>query len=95
MTNKEAASLVAQALMQGLALTVACPNGDTLTAGRRSSAVGPSFFHALRWGRSRFADPSGREVARNTTPAFLAPEIVENCGRGNAALAARRAMGHA
>ncbi len=95
MTNKEAASLVTKALVAGHTLTIACPNGDTLTVGRKGHAVkeGAShWFHALRWGRSRFADPCGREVASDPAAMFIAASVVEHCGRGNAVQAARKVL---
>lgn len=95
LTNREAAALVAEALTAGHVLTVQCSNGDTLTIGRKGDAVqrGTSgWFHALRWGRSRFADPSGREVASDPMAMFIAGDVVEHCGRGNAAQAARKAL---
>lgn len=91
-TDRWAAALVARALEAGHTLTVTCPNGETLTAGRKSAAVGPVWYHALRWGRSRWADPSGREVAEDPIPSFVAWSVVEHCGRGKAAQAARRLL---
>jgi hypothetical protein len=96
LTNREAASLVTQALDAGHVLTVQCGNGDTLTVGRKPHAVqdGTShWFHALRWGRSRLADPCGREVASDPTAMFIAGDVVNHCGRGSAAQAARKALG--
>lgn len=95
MTNIEAAKLVTQALTAGHILTVSCPNGDILTVGRKANATaqGLGWFHALRWGRSSFADPNGREVASDPMAMFIAGDVVEHCGRGNAARSARKALG--
>jgi len=95
MTNIEATKLVTEALNAGHVLTVPCPNGDNLTVGRKADAAaqGPGWFHALRWGRSRFADPGGREVASDPMAMFIAGDVIEHCGRGNAARSARKALG--
>jgi len=89
LTNADARSLVAQALTTGRPMTIPCPNGDTVTAGRWTPAVGAGGYQALRWGRSRLADLCGREVACWARAADLAADVVEHCGRGNAARAAR------
>lgn len=88
MTTAQATALVAKALSTGKPLTVQCPNGDVLTAGRRHDG----WFCALRWGRSRWAEPCGREVASDPLAGFLAHAVVEHCGRGNAAAAARKVL---
>lgn len=95
LTNRAAAELVSKALETGHVLTIKCPNGDFLTAGRETKAVGPAWtrYHALRWGHSRWAHPSGREVSNDVMASFVAREIVEHCGRGNAAKAARKVLG--
>lgn len=92
MTNKEAAALVTTALQAGKVLTIECPNGDTLTVGRKGDATGRVLFHALRWGRSRWASPGGREVAWDPSPMLIGHEVVQQCGRGAAGRAARKAL---
>jgi hypothetical protein len=88
MTTKiEATKLVERALNEGHVLTIPCPNGDVLTVGRASGHPA-HMFEAIRWGRSRWALPSGLTVDRDISR-LLSHVVVEHCGRGNAAKAAR------
>lgn len=75
LTNVEARQLVRTALNLVQSLTIPCPNGDTLTVSRG---------RAIRWGKSQFAAPSGKEYFGDA--GYLA---VEHCGRGAAAKVAR------
>ena len=93
LTNAQAAALVSDALNAGHTLSIACPNGDTLTVGREHTATAQSApFVALRWGRSRWAEPCGKPVAWDPMARFIAHDVVEHCGRGAAAKAAREAL---
>jgi hypothetical protein len=80
LTNIAAATLVNKAIADGSVLTVACPNGDVLTASLRK---------VIRWGHSRFALPNGREI--NVWNVGMS--VVQQCGRGAAAIAARKSLG--
>lgn len=81
LTNTTAAALVLEAVLDGGALTVPCPNGDTLTV---------SATKVTRWGNSQWALPCGLELIFVGNPGFAA---VEQAGRGACARAARKAMG--
>ncbi len=89
LTNKTAADLVTEALKTGRPLTVECNNGDKVTCGRAPNGG----FNALRWGRSRWAEPCGRELENTHRAQHVAFTVVQHCGRGNAAKAARKVLG--
>lgn len=76
-TNAQARVLIRTALNVVETLTIACANGDTLTVSRGK---------AIRWGKSQWAEPCGKEYFGDA--GYLA---VEHCGRGAAAKAARSA----
>lgn len=81
-TNLQASSLVEAVInVQGV-ITVPCLNGDVITA---------SDCKILRWGKSRFAEPSGKIIHDgHAAPGTIGLLVVENCGRGNAAKAAKK-----
>lgn len=87
--------MLTTALLEGRVVTIKCPNGDTMTAGQRQGLGSPEspsgWFSALRWGRSRWALPSGKEVAQDPRAASLAAEVVRHCGRGPVARGVRAA----
>lgn len=83
LTNESAAAIVAECINAGLVIRLNCPNGDTVTA----SKVG-----VLRWGKSKFALPFGKQLCGEIEPNDIGMIIVQNCGRGIAAVAARKIL---
>ena len=95
MTNAEAAAALTKILAAGRTITIQCANGDTVTVGQRHGIGTPEapagWFFALRWGRSRWALPSGKEIAQDPTANFLAWEVVRAVGRGSVGRACKAA----
>ena len=81
LTNHKAASMIEDAIFHNKVVTVKCPNGDIVTASKDK---------IIRWGKSRFALPSGKEIHNgHASPGLIGFLIVKNCGRGNTAKASR------
>ena len=68
MTNASVVKAVSAVLVSGVVLSVGCANGDVVTV---------SSDKFIRWGRSQWAEPCGREYSGNS-----ACLVVEHCGRG-------------
>ena len=76
-TNAVAIDLVNKALEIVKVLTIPCPNGDTLTVSRDKM---------IRWGKSRFASPSGKDLI------MTGYNVIRQCGRGNVLKVCRKAL---
>ena len=80
-TNAQAIDALESALVAGRTVTIRCSNSDVVTVGPHT---GNNYgFEALRWGRSRFALPSGKSISWAAQAYPVAYEVVQECGRGN------------